>query len=261
MQRYGRLRLTFAQPRTVCGTDCFAQASPCDQHHMHTTETALSWYAELLHSTDERVHGVSCSHRHSELILALVDDPAFDLAVQIVQDIDAALSKTMHDVDGLVMEAVQPVRTSTPAARPQLSSGQTRTVTCCNACYVRNVHMLNPALIKWHADPELVRQGSCAMVSMRVHHKQSLILDTETPATQCEVCCGPLQVDVKEFKIGFACHHCGIVFHAAERLVAHSSRHTGIKMHTCGVCQRTFSRIDRLRQHVRKSHGAALGSE
>jgi hypothetical protein len=47
---------------------------------------------------------------------------------------------------------------------------------------------------------------------------------------------------------------CNRVFPAADRLIAHSSEHTGIKAHTCTVCKRAFSRIDRMRAHYRTSH-------
>ncbi len=68
-----------------------------------------------------------------------------------------------------------------------------------------------------------------------------------------------MQVDLKTLTPGFLCFHCGRVFTAADRLVAHSSEHTGVKAHTCTVCVRTFTRIDRMREHYRKNHADVIG--
>ena len=87
------------------------------------------------------------------------------------------------------------------------------------------------------------------------------LLYTGAIEAPCAICGGPMQVDLRTLTQGFSCLRCGREFIAADRLVAHSSEHTGIKAHTCTVCARTFSRVDRMREHYRKSHADMIGPD
>jgi hypothetical protein len=70
-----------------------------------------------------------------------------------------------------------------------------------------------------------------------------------------------MQVDLKTLSQGFSCLRCGRDFTAADRLVAHSSEHTGYKAYACTVCARSFTRADRMRDHYRKNHADVIGPD
>ncbi len=70
-----------------------------------------------------------------------------------------------------------------------------------------------------------------------------------------------MQSDTSSLGPGFRCYRCNRTFTGAQRLVAHSSEHTGVKAYTCTVCARTFSRIDRMRKHYRENHADVIGRD
>ncbi len=53
---------------------------------------------------------------------------------------------------------------------------------------------------------------------------------------------------------GFQCLICGSKFAHSDKLVAHSFAHTGIKPFNCPSCPRTFTRNERMRDHIKRYH-------
>jgi len=73
---------------------------------------------------------------------------------------------------------------------------------------------------------------------------------------ECTICGGPfIPTDAtRKRKRGFGCHRCQAVFDRADRLLAHSRVHTGIKAYGCPHCPRMFSRKDRWSTHIKRQH-------
>ena len=109
---------------------------------------------------------------------------------------------------------------------------------------------------------EILRYHSkvCKFASVVFCLTDFISLCPESADAPCAVCGGPLNADVKMLPSGFPCLRCGAVFHAGDRLIAHSTEHTGLKAHSCTICRHSFSRIDRLREHYRKNHAELIGA-
>jgi len=56
----------------------------------------------------------------------------------------------------------------------------------------------------------------------------------------------------------FECTSCDKKFHAQQQLTRHLAVHTGIKPFSCNHCSASFSRKDRLRSHIMKTHKIGL---
>jgi len=83
---------------------------------------------------------------------------------------------------------------------------------------------------------------------------------TEKFCNECTICGGPFiptHEARKPNKRGFECHRCSSTFDRADRLLAHSRVHTGIKAYACLYCPRMFSRKDRWSSHMKKEHNAS----
>jgi len=73
---------------------------------------------------------------------------------------------------------------------------------------------------------------------------------------ECTICGGPFipTEATRKRKRGFGCHRCQAVFDRADRLLAHSRIHTGIKPYGCPYCPRKYSRKDRWSAHIKRQH-------
>ncbi len=109
---------------------------------------------------------------------------------------------------------------------------------------------------------EILRSNSkvCKFAPVMFCFTVFISLCTESADAPCAVCGGSLNADVKMLPSGFPCLRCGALFQAGDRLIAHSTEHTGLKAHTCTICRHKFSRIDRLREHYRKAHPDLIGT-
>ena len=50
------------------------------------------------------------------------------------------------------------------------------------------------------------------------------------------------------------CHYCGHIFKTSQALKRHIFTHTGEKPYKCGDCSKSFSRKDRLKEHIFRIH-------
>eukprot|EP00042_Codosiga_hollandica_P039509 m.331993 g.331993 ORF g.331993 m.331993 type:complete len:312 (-) comp55630_c0_seq4:240-1175(-) len=74
------------------------------------------------------------------------------------------------------------------------------------------------------------------------------------PTSPCDVCGGALNQPVPRILHGFECHRCNRRFARADRLIAHASRHSGVKAFPCDMCAKSFSRYARLVTHHGRFH-------
>eukprot|EP00042_Codosiga_hollandica_P058939 m.895975 g.895975 ORF g.895975 m.895975 type:complete len:400 (-) comp60004_c0_seq3:278-1477(-) len=87
-------------------------------------------------------------------------------------------------------------------------------------------------------------------------HRSILVFPVPEPLRSvCGVCQGPLDAPVPNIlPSGFTCQSCNKVFDKSSRLLAHSSKHSQTKPFRCLTCWKTFTRLHRLKQHVKRYH-------
>jgi hypothetical protein len=77
---------------------------------------------------------------------------------------------------------------------------------------------------------------------------------------ECDICAGSMTASVPatpQPRTNPKCMACNIVLQRSVKLVAHSAEHTGIKPFFCPHCPCSFTRRERLEQHVTSFHSNA----
>ena len=75
------------------------------------------------------------------------------------------------------------------------------------------------------------------------------------PNDACDICGGARNAKIPNtIPKGFKCLICNHEFSRRERLLAHSSGHTGIKAYPCPHCHRSFVRLSRFDEHFNRFH-------
>jgi len=95
----------------------------------------------------------------------------------------------------------------------------------------------------------------------RVVWYRALDFAPQASILRCEICGGEFWKGLSQpRRRGFDCNLCQKQFDRADRLLAHSRVHTGVKAYSCPHCGRSFSRKDRFSAHVKKKHPQELQS-
>jgi hypothetical protein len=74
----------------------------------------------------------------------------------------------------------------------------------------------------------------------------------------CDLCGGVFKSPPKRASLGFKCLRCNATFEVADKFIAHSALHTRLRPFRCTDCERTYTRRDRLRRHMKTDHSNEL---
>jgi hypothetical protein len=110
-----------------------------------------------------------------------------------------------------------------------------RRIVVCDCCHRRGLTAHNPRTIGWHREysPE------------------------HSLPEACELCHGALDAPLPiHHGPGFLCGACNRRFPRSDKFLAHSNMHTGVNLFHCELCPRTFSRNERLVEHLAQFHAA-----
>jgi hypothetical protein len=135
--------------------------------------------------------------------------------------------------------ALQTFAATATTTRPLFGPNLVKIIIC-DECHQRSIGKYNPDVIKWHRFEGCSQSGLCGVCGGNIN-TESLELSTAN-------------------KYRFLCKLCSLEFNRADRLLAHSHLHSGIKAFPCLECSACFSRKSKLSTHMTESHASTAKS-